>query len=280
MSALPQNKQASGWCGEIDIHFKKRPDKTVMQSVKHIGPLRVQRPFYPEGDICHVYLLHPPGGVVGGDSLTIKLNVDSNSHALLTTPGSTKFYRSVGELAHVQQSFVIKDKACLEWFPQENIFFPGSKIKSRTEIHLTPQASFFGWEINCLGRPVINEVFDTGEIDSGLLLYRDGQVVLNERQRVSQLKHLSSSAGLRSYPMNAVFIATGCNEELVDEARNIVEKLKPDFPVGITLLDDLLVLRALGRSAEKMQKIIIPVWQMLRPKVINKQSITPRIWLT
>ncbi|MDH5257855.1 MAG: urease accessory protein UreD, partial [Gammaproteobacteria bacterium] len=205
---------------------------------------------------------------------------ESNSHALITTPGSTKYYRSAGEFAQVKQNLSVQDDACLEWFPQENIFFPGSKVKIRTEIHLSNNAGFMGWEISCLGRPASDEIFDTGNLDSGLLIYRDKKVIFNERQRIFRLKHLSSAAGLRNHPMSAVFVATGCDESAVDQAREIVSLLKPGFPVGITLLGDLLVLRALGESAEKLQKIMIPVWQMLRFKIVNKKAITPRIWLT
>ena len=270
----------SGWRGEIKISFEGRSTKTVMSSVQHIGPLRVQRPFYPEVDVCHVYLLHPPGGVVGSDSLTINVQANKNSHALITTPGSTKFYLSAGENAHVDQTLAVENNCALEWFPQENIFFPGAKVKLKTLVSLEKNANFIGWEINCLGRPVNNEQFEFGEMDALFKIHREGIPLLIERQRVNQLRHLYAAAGLRAYPMNALFVCTGCDESHTELAREVIESLSFDSPVGITLIEDLLVLRVLGDRAEKIQRMMISVWQILRPLILNKQAVLPRIWAT
>ena len=102
--------------------------KTVMTGLHHYGPLRVQRPFYPEGGTAHIYLLHPPGGVVGGDGLDIGITARRQAHGLFTTPGATKFYLSAGDTAGVQQALTVEAGGTLEWFPQENIFFPGAQI--------------------------------------------------------------------------------------------------------------------------------------------------------
>jgi len=89
--------------------------------------LAVQRALYPEADLCHVYLLHPPGGVAGGDLLNISIQVRDGGAALITTPGATKFYRSVAPRAFVRQSLKIMNGS-LEWLPQENILFPGANV--------------------------------------------------------------------------------------------------------------------------------------------------------
>jgi len=280
MSVALAIKKNRGWQAELSLTFAKRANKTAMVNSKHIGPLRVQRPFYPEDDVCHVYMLHPPGGVVGGDSLQIDINVQQHAHALLTTPGATKFYLSSGEFAVVEQNLNIETNASLEWFPQENILFPGAKTKINTQINLASNSRFLGWEINCLGRPVNKEIFDHGQMDSLLSIYQDQKPLLIERQRVMKQQDLSSSAGLRNFPMNAIFIATPCTEHHLEIALNTIATLNSEIPIGVTLLDNLLVLRALGYTTEQLQKLIIPVWQALRPLITDKEAITPRIWAT
>jgi len=275
-----EQKTSQGWPAKLDIIFSKRQLKTIIASLKHFGPLRVQRPFYPELDVCHVYLLHPPGGVVGGDTLDISVTTKENSHALLTTPGSAKFYRSAGDHARVNQDFTIHNKTRLEWFPQENILFPGAKVKIKTTIRLEVDAEFIGWEINCLGRPANNERFDSGELDAVLKLYRGEQLLLCERQRVNHQRHLSALAGLRDYPMNALFLCTSCTEMHLSLVREAIDKLAPEFPVGVTLIDDVLVLRLLGYQTEPMQKIMIAAWKVLRPQILKKDAVLPRIWST
>ena len=121
--------QKIGWSANLSLGFQLIEDKTVLAHRARKGPLAVQRPFYPEGGTCHVYLLHPPGGVVGGDSIIINAKVGNQAEALVTTPGATKFYRSAGSIAFQNQNLSISKDGCFEWFPQENIFFPGAPGK-------------------------------------------------------------------------------------------------------------------------------------------------------
>ncbi|WP_455200705.1 urease accessory protein UreD, partial [Kaarinaea lacus] len=87
------------WKAQLTLGFEKRNHRTVVANRKHVGPLVIQKPFYPEGAPCHIYLLHPPGGLVGGDQLTLNVDLNKESHVLITTPGAAKFYRSAGPVA-------------------------------------------------------------------------------------------------------------------------------------------------------------------------------------
>ena len=90
------NTNQQGWVAKLELNFSASQSKTFLSKREHIGPLAIQRPFYPEQGLCHLYLLHPPGGVVGGDQLSIGIKTDANSSALITTPGAKKIYRSSG----------------------------------------------------------------------------------------------------------------------------------------------------------------------------------------
>ena len=278
------NARQQGWQASLNITLERRGLKTVMSDLHHFGPLRVQRPFYPEGLTSHIYLLHPPGGVVGGDGLNIRIHSCSKAHGLFTTPGATKFYRSAGATAKVRQHLKVAAGSALEWFPQENIFFPGAQVSMNTRIDLEPGAIFMGWEISCLGRPVNAEYFRHGHIDARFSVYRDNSPFLIERLRVHRPEHLNAASGLRNYPMQGLFLSTGCDDTLLEECRDILaqamQSLSQPLPAGITLLDDMLVLRVLGDSTEKMQSLMIPVWQRLRQHVLQKEAVIPRIWNT
>ena len=282
LQAVHSSRQ--GWQAEMNILLERRGEKTVMAGLTHKGPLRVQRPFYPEGDTSHIYLLHPPGGVVGGDGLNIHIQCKNQSHGLITTPGATKFYLSAGATANVDQVVDIGAGCALEWFPQEGIFFTGAKVKARTCINLESNAHFMGWEISCFGRPVNRERFLHGHVHSRFLIRRDGRPLLSDHLQVSDPAHLSAAAGLRDYPMQGLFVATGGTETLLEECRDVLAdaqaRLAEPLPAGITLLDDLIVLRILGVHTEKMQSLMIPVWHLLRQKILNKSADIPRIWNT
>jgi urease accessory protein len=164
--------QAAGWQARIELGFARRADRTVLAHKRQLGPLAVQRPFYPEGGPCHTYLLHPPGGIVGGDSLEIEALVGVGAHALVTTPGASKLYRSVGASAHQTQCLRVAGGGTLEWLPQETIFFPGAKARMCTRVDLEPNARFIGWELYSLGRPAVGERFASGRADLSFRLSR------------------------------------------------------------------------------------------------------------
>lgn len=267
-----------GWQAFLRLGFDLRGGRSVLAERSRKGPLAVQRPFYPEGDVCHVYLLHPPGGVVGGDSIEIESRLGQGSHALLTTPGATKFYRSAGNSAQQRQTLVVEDGAALEWLPQENIFFPGAEVALETRVELHGAARIALSEIQCLGRPVIAEDFDSGRIDSRLQIMRDGRPLLSERLRVraDNRCRLSLMAGMA---VGGTLVISHAGEAEVDACRDLLFAGGTDY-AGATLIEDLLVVRYLGNSTERAHKLFRAVWQLLRPTTIGREASPPRIWAT
>lgn len=279
LSAENEPAQNTGWQAELSLSLEPRPGKTVVAQRRQRGPLAIQRPFYPEGDLCHLYLLHPPGGVVGGDQLQIEANVMKNAAALVTTPGATKFYRSNGLLARQTQILRVAKNATLEWVPQENIFFPGAHCQLATEIHLEANAGFMGWEVQCLGRPANDERFNPGFGDFRLRLQRDNRPILIERFTVGAENPLEALSGLRGNPVLGTMIATGVDKVLLESLQTQFSSL-PKAETGFTLLEDILVCRYLGHSTEQARKLFAAVWEKTRPHCIQRQACTPRIWLT
>ena len=270
-----QQRGWSGWEASLELGFEQRSGRTVLKHRRQRGPLAVQRTFHPEGETCHLYLLHPPGGVAGGDRLTIEIGMSPQTSALVTTPGATKFYNSTGPTAQQLQHFSV-DQGCLEWLPQENIFFPDAAVELKTEIDLYGDARYIGWEFNCLGRPVIGECFDQGHVLFSTRLMRDGRPLLIDRLAVDG-SSLSGLATLRDQPVIATLVATGADREVIDKAREITSEAAE---TGVTLLGDVLVCRYLGDSTEQARKLFVAVWRAIRPMLIGKVAVPPRIWAT
>jgi urease accessory protein len=272
-----------GWRAELHLRCEPRTGPTGVRTVlarKHqLGPLTLQRAFHPEGAPCHLYPLHPPGGVVGGDLLDIRLDVAPGAHVLATTPGAAKFYRSAGETACQDQLLSAAPGAILEWLPQPALLFPEARVRTRTEIRLTGDARFMGWEVLALGRPVIGERFAAGSLDAGLRLVRDGRALLADRLRVAGATDLDRPAGLRGRPVSGTFLATGAGHEDLDAARAALEDA-PDTLTGVTLLDDVLVGRVLADTTEPVQEVFCALWCALRPRLLGCEPTAPRIWAT
>ena len=267
-----------GWQADLRLNFVHASTKTVLARRSQRGPLAVQRPFYPEGEVCHAYVLHPPGGVVGGDELHLRFQVEAGAHALLTTPGATKFYRSAGMQAAQYQHFQVTD-GCLEWLPQENIFFPSANALLGNEVQLHGKAQYIGWEIHCLGRPVIGETFAQGKALFKTALYRDGKPLLLDRLLVNGEQDLQLAAGLRGEPVFATLFATPATTEMLELARPLCAEVVTGS-AGATLYNGVLAVRYLGNSTAQAHRLFRHIWHSIRPLVTGRAAVPPRIWNT
>lgn len=270
---------SSGWRANLQLEFRAGRQKTLMVPQQRFGPLLVQRPFYPEQSCCHAYLLHPPGGVVGGDRLNLQIDCRPAAHALLTAPGATKFYQSAGLTATYSQSLQVGDAAILEFLPHENILFPGARVELTTDIDLQPSAVTMAWEKYCFGRPVIGEAFDSGELISRLNLCRQGELLLTETQRIDD-EEINRASGLRGMPVMGTFVLYG------EAADGNLQRQLLDIPVqqGVVAVTQpcqfLLVVRYLGSSTADMDRYFTTVWLHARPVLTGKPAVKPRIWAT
>jgi urease accessory protein len=273
---------ASGWHAELTLGFVARGGRSVLDRRRHLGPLQVQRPFYPEGDaVCHVYLLHPPGGVVGGDQLRIDIGVDTGAHALVTTPAAGKLYRSAGRLAVLEQHLSVAADAALEWLPQETIVFDGAHAMVSTQVDLDAGANFIGWEIVCLGRPASEEVLTHGNLRQRFEIRREAMPVWVEASRYTGGDAaLGARWGLRGHSVSGTLVCTTVMPGLVTQVREAWAALSCDALVSATQLDQVLVCRYLGDDAEQARALFAVAWAVLRPAVLGRSACAPRIWAT
>lgn len=273
----------AGWTGELALGFRAQDARTVLAHRCHHGPLQVQRPFYPPGDrACHVYILHPPGGVVGGDSLTIDAQVGRGAHALLTTPAAAKLYRSDGPCARLSQELRVADGARLEWLPQETIAFDGASATSDTRVELAGNAGFIGWEILCLGRPAAGESFARGMFTQRFEIRRDGLPLWWERNALAGgTPALGAPWGLAGRRVVATLVAVGrAPATLLTELRASLHAAGADGEFSVSQLHEALVCRYLGDSAEQARAGFGDAWRLLRPALWGVEATPPRIWAT
>ena len=277
-----KEKLNAGWGAWLDLEFSNSNNKTILSHRKHHGPLQVQKPFYPEPNgTCHVYILHPPGGVVGGDRLNISVDVNSNAHALITTPAAGKFYRSAGPVARQEQVIKVAPKGTLEWFPLENIIFSGAKVQIKTKVELSHDSNFMGWEISCLGRPASNENFCQGELDQRFEIWRKGRPLQIERLLLNaRNSSLYAKWGLLDFPVIGNMVCITNNTELLAPLKNLANTSTDQELFSVTQADDIIICYFLGNSAEKARNYFIKAWKIFRQGVIQFEVVEPRIWKT
>ena len=263
---------AQSWKAELGLGFECRAGRTVLAERRHDGPLVVQKRLYPEGgEICHAIVVHPPAGMAGGDELELRAKAAAGAHALLTTPGAGKWYRSAGPWAAQRLRFEVA--GALEWLPQETIVFCGARARLDTEVRLGAHARYLGWEILCLGRTGSGEKFARGEMRLSTQVFRDDKLLWLERGRIEGGGMLlESAAGLQGRPVCATLIASGTGFDLA--ACRAIED------IAVTQLPGVLVARHLGDSSEQAKRLLARLWAVLRPALFGREAQPPRIWST
>ena len=279
---------AKRWRAKFAGDFVSVDGHTRMGFTEHFGPLRVQRPFYPEGlDCLHLYLLHPPGGLVGGDKLSISLNANTHSHILMTTPSAGKIYRNISGIKQGQYVQIdVADAAVVEYLPQENIIFNNADAELITQVDIKGTGTFIGWEITCLGRIEGDELFEVGGLKQSLNITQDGEPLFMDRLTLLAPCSLQTSkAGFQdksvygTFIINRNIINSDVEDQLIawQEEQNQIRTLTS---VGITQKPNAFIARVLGDKAEQARDVFESLWTLLRPHVINKQACAPRIWRT
>jgi urease accessory protein len=277
--------EGAGWLGRLSLQLTRTEHGTQLSRSSHEGPLRIQRVLKPEGNDCpHIYLLHPPGGVVGGDRLQTSVELGADAQVLLTTPAAQKLYRSAGARAEVSNRLRLDRAARLEWLPSETLAFSAAQAQLTTHVELAVGAAFIGWDIACYGMPARGEVFETGRVVSRFELYRGDTPLAIESFDLGQSRELLSGAfALRDHPVVANLYAvpaTGPVEgALVESVREAIGEPAQGL-CSVSSLQDLLVVRALGPNVEGVRASLIRAWRALRPAIIGREPMIPRIWAT
>jgi len=276
------------WSGALELGFAAEGGATRLARRAHRGPFVVQRPFFPEGpEVCHVYLLHPPGGLVGGDELRLDLGVDAGAHVLVTTPAAGKAYRTLGPVARQTHALTVGPDGTLEWLPQETILYDGCRVEIDTRVELAAGARFFGAETLAFGLPARGEAFARGSCRPAFSLWRQGAPLLVERGRFDGGGPVGrGSWGLKDATVLTLVVAAPAPDEaVIEELRALAASCgqeKNDQLAGITVLGkgDALVVRHLGARAEEARAFVQAIWRQVRPALLGRAATPPRIWAT
>ena len=266
----------AGWHARLSLGFAGDDGATRMVRCAHAGPLRVQKALYPEGPrTCHVIVVHPPGGVAGGDALDIDLDLQPGAHVLATTPGAGKWYRAGGRPARQDVRVRVGAGAALEWLPQEAIFYDGADVRLVHDVELDAGARYLGMDILCFGRRAFGEHFARGRVAQRTRIRSSGRTVWWEQGRIEP-ETLDSPLGLGGRVVCATLLAVG--KPVPPALRDALRATDPGL--ALSQVKSVFVARHIGDDAEAARACLLRVWQRLRPLMLDMPAVVPRIWHT
>ena len=269
------------WHANLALSFAHAAGRTRLASKAHSGPLQIQKALYPEGAaICHVTVLHPPGGIADGDRLCVSARLDHDSRVCLTTPGASKWYRCQRGEAEQRLHFSVGAGAVLEWLPRENILFDASQVRMSLDVELQPDGKFLGWEILCFGRRASQERWQRGGLRLRSTVSRAGRALWSERAQICAGSGFETSPiGLAGYSVSGTLLCAGSDIDasLLRACRGS-EPRTADSRAGVTSLPGVLLARYLGHSSEEAMQWFTSLWQLLRPALFGVTATAPRLW--
>lgn len=276
------------WQALLNLEFANRSRGVRLVKNEHKGPLYVQKSFYPEGPDCaHAYLLHPPGGLVTGDTLSITIQASEQSHALITTPGAGRVYkaRDLGGVQTQNLTLRVQENAILEWFPLENILFPSAHARMNTQVELAEGAKFIGWDVTCFGLPANKIPFENGSVNQTMQIWSEGKIRFNEALVIEPAVEpfLNGNAGLMGLPVHGLLVAGPFEHqevELINALRLVQDDCAPNEFLASSQVGDFITVRYLGDCTERARKLFTKAWSLIRPAYIQKEAVEPRIWAT
>ncbi len=274
------NPSPQHWHGKLHLNFAWQRNATSLISEQVKAPLKVQRPFYPEGTaVCHSVVLHTAGGIVGGDRLSFDIHLQPQAQALITTAAAAKLYRSNGLEAQQSIQIHIAEGACLEWLPQETIVFNQAIYRQDMRIDLAPGACWIGWDITRFGRTARGEKFVQGNWRSQTEVWQDNRPLWIDRQWFpGSEESFQSPHGLAGCPIVGSFTFVGqiVEPELVEKARSLWRGSSGE--IGVTRLLCGLLCRYRGSSTMEARQWLMAVWQLVRSTHLQRSICTPRVW--
>lgn len=284
----PSDAAAASWHARLELRARLDAERRCVVHAAHQGPLRVLKTLYPEGTaIAHQVLVHPPGGIVGGDRLEVALDLQPHAHAVITTPGATRFYRSAGAAGVQRVLAALGSAARLEWLPLESIAHSGCIAENLAEFHLADDAEMIGWDLLALGLPASGEAFTAGRFTQHLELpgvWLERGVIDSADTRL-----LRSPLGLAGHStLLTLWFAAGREmpgarvDVLVDAARECLQTHAGATPVaGVTALQQrVVVLRALAHRVEPAMTLAQAVRAAWRGVAWQLEPTAPRVWRT
>ena len=284
------NNVQNGWHGHLNLTYANRNGETQIIRNEMQAPLKVQRPFYPEGKkVCHSVILHTAGGVVGGDRLDLDFHLQPNAQALITTAAAGKIYRSSGKQSQQNIKIQVDNGANLEWLPQETIVFDGAIYRQDLRVELALGARILLWEIVRFGRSARGEKFLSGEWRSHAEIWQQNRSLWIDRQLLKGgAEMLESPHGLAGKPVVATLAWVGepVTAEIVEKVRALrrEETISPssfavNSNVGVTRIPSGLLCRYRGSSTADARNWFVGIWQLLRLSFSERLSCLPRVWI-
>lgn len=220
---------------------------------------------------AEIVFLNTSGGLAGGDTLSLAVDLAERHGACATTQTAERAYRSDAGVAVVSVALSAAAGARLDWLPQETIIFQRAALDRVTTVDLAGDAEFLGVETIVLGRAAMGEVVTRLHLHDRREIRRDGRLVLVDILRLDDAALAGGAALLGgARVVSTLILAAPDAEAALAPVREALGQLPVDGAASAR--PGALVVRLRGADSWQMRGAIARLVLTLRPGRL------PRVW--
>lgn len=264
--------------GGARIGFRVADGETRLGALWQHDPLRVLLPRPVDDLLPHAVLLNTSGGLVGGDSIAVKVALGGGAQALVTSQAAEKVYRSAGADSRIENHLVVGDDAWLEWLPNETILFDGCRLRRRMRIDLAPGAQLLAGEITVFGRLARGERITHGFLHDAWSLHRDGRLIWADALRLEDdiAATLDDRHGFGGGRALGVLVCAGrAASGMLDPVRAVIGA---ETGSAACVLGEMLLVRFVMDDPRRLRRLFGAIWTTLRAGIAKLPAELPRLW--
>lgn len=274
----------------LKLSFARDPatGRTILANSHQDAPLRVIRAFHLDDGAALAHLHNVSGGLLGGDRLSMSVDVGEGAEVQLTTTGATRIYRprQDAQAATQENQITVAANALLEYVPDPIIPFAGARYWQRIAIHLSNGAGLFWWEILAPGREAHGEVFAYECVEMQTDLHALGHPIAAERVRLEPSRGNVSDVGrLGPYRYCASFYIcrVGVSSKTWPPAERHLRETANSLTIsgellfGIsTLVAHGLVVRILASRGRALLPAMYAIWNAAKMFLYGREAVPLR----
>jgi urease accessory protein len=251
--------------------FARVGGRTGAERLFETGGLRWRFP--RSSSPCEAAIVNTGGGIAGGDSYRLTLELREGAEVEATTPSAERVYRSDGVAAAIATRLSLAPLAQLFWLPQETLLFEGARLERRLDVEMSGEASLVIVETLVFGRLAMGEARIDASLRDSWRLRRDGRLAFADETRLKHagqaLERKAVGAGARA--LSTIVAAAPNVEARLPDLRAALEAEGRSVEAGASAFDGLIVARLLSAKPSRLRAALIA-------SIVALGGRKPRLW--
>lgn len=250
---------------------------TILTERYHDAPLKITKTFYEEATgRLQLYIMDVSPGLLDGDSYELNLQLEDNTHLIVTNQSFTKIHPTPYQSAELIQNLHLGKGAVLEYMPEPTIPYAGSRFQGRIKVDLEEAATLLYADIVTPGRTHRGELFQYDSYSSRFEVYRQQQLLAWDQFLLEPAIHDYNGIGaMEDYTHNGTFwiVTDQVSQALLDRIRLLLPASDVDESIlagaSFTASGHSIVVRMLGHNVWQLQELVKLIWDECRSSLLD-----------